>query len=245
MVRHLLALIVITTCTGLAIWQAQRLSDRKEVNALLESQTRLPTVALEGLTVEPDADTAYRHVTVRGSFDVEQEVVLQSRSFNKRPGNHLLTPLVTDSGSAVIVDRGWVPIEINGPGSTESLPPKGEVTLTGILLPSEGKSPLGVSDPPPGTVTAIPRVDLHRLEQQLPYPILSSYLRLEEQEPTAVLALPEPVPLPPLDEGPHFEYLLQWAFFALAALVIYAALLRKELRNRLKAGDPKQAKTLG
>lgn len=232
MARHLLAAVVIVSCVGLALWQADRLAERKSENARLTSQTRLAPIALETLIKNPDVDAAYRRVTVKGSFDPAQEVLLQTRSFKGRPGNHLLTPLVTPAGNAVIVDRGWVPIEIDRPGVARAAPPSGEVSLTGILLPTEKKSPLGVSDPPPGMVTAIARVDLERVGDQLPYPIISSYLRLQTQDPAGIQAIPEPVPLPALSEGPHLEYVLQWLFFALVALVVYGALLRREFRSR-------------
>lgn len=237
MVRHLLAVVVIASCVSLGMWQASRLADRKADNALLTSQTRLAPVELESLVDEADVNVVYRRVTVKGTYDQTQEVLLQTRSFKGRPGNHLLTPLILPSGSAVVVDRGWVPIEMDRPRSVDAAPPDGAVTLTGILLPSEKKSPLGVSDPPPGPVTAIARVDLERVGDQLPYPIITSYLRLEKQTPAGPLAIPEPVPLPALSEGPHFEYAMQWALFALVAVVVYGSLLRREFRNRLEVED--------
>ncbi|MEX2553581.1 MAG: SURF1 family protein [Actinomycetota bacterium] len=246
MIRHVLALVVVVACLGLAVWQSQRLQDRKDDNARLSAQTRLPTVALETLLPSPgeSRDSAYRRVTVRGTYDVEQEVVLQSRSFKNRPGNHLLTPLRASSGTAVIVDRGWVPIVINRPGAPLALPPDGEVELTGVLLPGEAKGLFGVSDPPPGVVTAIPRVDLERLNEQLPYSVPGVYLRLEEQKPPAA-DLPEPVPLAALSEGPHLEYALQWGFFALVSAIVYAALIRKESRRSRKQRELTQTAPSG
>lgn len=232
LVRHVLAAVVIASCLGLSLWQAGRLADRKADNARLTSQTRQASVDLQTLMQQPDVDTTYRRVTVTGTYDSGQEVLLLTRSFNGRPGNHLLTPLIMASGGAVIVDRGWVPVDIDRPGAVQAAPPGGEVSLTGILLPTEKKSPLGVSDPPPGPVTAIARVDLARLGDQLPYPITTTYLRLLEQTPAGDQDIPKPVPLPALSEGPHLEYALQWLFFGLVALVVYVCLLRRELRSR-------------
>lgn len=230
LVRHLFALLVIATCVSLSLWQLQRLAQRKADNALLISRTRLPAVELARLDNRPASEAAYRRITVRGRYDRGEEVLLQTRSLKNRPGNHLLTPLVTASGKAVIVDRGWVPIAINQPGAAEARPPDGEVSLTGILLPDEQAGALNISDPPPGTVTAISRVDLGRLGKQLPYPVYPSYLRLTGQAPANSGPLPEPAPLPPPSEGPHRDYALQWAFFALTALVVYVSLLRKQLK---------------
>ena len=246
MFRHVLALVVVVACLGLAVWQLQRLQDRRDENARVSAQTRLPIVGLESLLASPgeSRDAAYRRVTVSGTYDVEQEVVLQSRSFKNRPGNHLLTPLRASSGTAVVVDRGWVPIDINRPGAPQALPPGGEVELTGVLLPGETKGLFGISDPPPGVVTAIPRVDLERLNEQLPYSVPRVYLRIEEQIPAAA-ALPEPVPLAALNEGPHLEYALQWGFFALVSVIVYAALIRKESRHSRKLRELTQTAPSG
>jgi surfeit locus 1 family protein len=245
-IRHVLALIVVVACLGLAFWQVQRLQDRKADNARLTAQTRLPVVRLETLlasAVDP-RDAAYRRVSVDGTYDVDREVILQSRSFKDRSGNHVLTPLEAPSGLAVVVDRGWVPIDIDQPGAQAALPPGGPVELTGVLLPGETKGLFGVSDPPPGVLKAIPRVDLERLQEQLPYSVPGLYLRLERQEPKGA-DLPEPVPLPPLSEGPHFDYALQWCFFALAAVAVYSALIRKEVRSRTEPVEDTQAAPSG
>jgi cytochrome oxidase assembly protein ShyY1 len=231
-IRHVLALVVVSTCIGLALWQVQRLEDRRAANARAATQTALPSVPLESLlgsSENPD-DAAYRRVAVRGSYDPDQEVVLRSRSFKNRAGNHLLTPLRTGAETAIVVDRGWVPLEIDEPGAGQALPPRGQVELTGILLPTEGRSAFGLADPPPGKADSVARVDLERLGQQLPYPIAPLYLRLTGQEPRGG-ALPEAVPLERAGEGPHFDYAVQWSFFALASLVVYLALIRKEARN--------------
>jgi cytochrome oxidase assembly protein ShyY1 len=230
-IRHVLALIVVTTCIGLAIWQVQRLEGRRATNARLTAQATRPVVPIESLgSLTYSEDLAYRRVSMSGTFDPGEEVVLRSRNFKGRPGNHLLTPIRIGPQSAILVDRGWVPLEIDRPGAEPALPPKGEVELTGILLPPEGKGAFGLSNPPPGEVDSIPRVDLERLQQQLPYRIAPLYLRLSTQEPRGP-ALPEPVPLEPLSEGPHLDYAVQWSFFAAASLVVYLALIRKEARS--------------
>ena len=245
-VRHVLAFVVVATCIGLALWQVQRLQDRRAENSRLAARAKLPVVQLEtllGSAGDPD-EAAYRRVTASGTYDSAEEVLLRSRSHKNRPGNHLLTPLRT-GGTAVVVDRGWVPIEIGEPGAEQALPPSSEVEVEGILLPAEGRGAFGIADPPPGEVDSLPRVDLERLEKQLPYPIAPLYLRLTRQQPAGA-DLPEPVPLAPLNEGPHFDYAVQWSFFALASLIVYLALIRREARGNVRpAPQPNDAPAAG
>ncbi|HEX2054318.1 MAG TPA: SURF1 family protein, partial [Actinomycetota bacterium] len=242
-VIHLLTLTIVVVCVSLALWQLGRLEHRRGENARLEAQMRLPVSDIDRLLTSADAgsdelaEAGYRTVRAEGTFDSSQQVILQSRGLGNKPGNHLLTPLVLQSGEAVLVDRGWVPLPTDDEVLAQSAPPAGAVKVEGVLLPSEERGFLGVSDPPPGRVTAIPRIDLERLAGQLPYPLYPLYLRLLDQQPANSGALPEPVPIPPPDEGPHRDYALQWFAFAGTALIIYLGLMRRE-RDRLRqAGE--------
>ena len=49
--------------------------------------------------------------------------------------------------------------------------------------------------------------------------------------------MPEPIPKPELDEGPHLNYAGQWFIFALLTIIVYPLLLRRVARRRLE-GDP-------
>lgn len=240
---HLLTLTIVAVCVSLAFWQLRRLEERRAGNERLEAQMDLPVVGLDRLlgsaAASPDAvsEAGYRTVSARGTYDPDEQVILQSRSLDSRSGNHLLTPLVLESGEAVLVDRGWVPLPTDDQVLAESAPPSGSVTVEGVLLPSEEKGFLGVSDPPPGEVTAIPRIDLERLAGQVPYPLYPLYLRLADQQPGNPGPLPEPAPIPPPDEGPHLEYAIQWFAFAGTALIVYLGLMRREAAKRRRAEE--------
>ncbi len=220
---HLMTLTIVAVCLAMASWQLARLQDRRAENSRLVAQSRLEPAGLGDLLPGADAraglvnDADFRRTVVSGTYDAGEQVILQSRSFDGRQGNHLLTPLVLPSGEAIFVDRGWVPLPTTDEVLDDATAPSGQVTLEGVLLPSEKKGFLGVSDPPPGDVSATPRVDLERLAGQLPYHLYPLYLRLQVQDPANV-ELPKPVPIPAPDEGPHMEYTVQWLLFAGTAL---------------------------
>ena len=78
----------------------------------------------------------------------EHEFVLYGRTQNSQAGNHLLTPLLLAGGHAILVDRGWVPLDIDEPGAPGAAPPSGDVDVEGVLLSSEGGPPgaVGTAD---------------------------------------------------------------------------------------------------
>jgi surfeit locus 1 family protein len=225
-----ITLVVSTTCIRLAIWQWHRLSDRRAYIAAVDAGASLPPIPLAELfpASEVGGSEAYRRVVATGEYDVAHEIVLYGRTLKEQPGNHLLTPLVLPDGRAVIVDRGWVPFEMNSPPVAGALPPAGTVEVTGILEPTD---PPGQAGPAAGPITTTTTVDVSRLAQQLPYRVLPLYLWLQSQSPEQTNSEPAPAPLPPLDEGPHLGYLIQWLTFAVIFLGGYALLVWREIRR--------------
>src|SRR5207253_8681705 len=139
--------------------------------------------------------------------------------FNNRPGSDVLTPLVTSNGRALIVNRGFVPLGIDKPGSSQTTPPSGDVTVTGILLPSETRGVLGQKEPLSGHLSTIVRIDVVRIRQQLPYDVFSAYLLLSAQQPAQSGSMPQLESyIPDLTNGPHLSYAIQWFLFAVIAI---------------------------
>lgn len=207
-----IAVIVAVVCVRLGFWQLDRLHGRRAVNALLVAKESAPPVDIASATGA--ANLAYAHVTATGTYDPAHEVVLSGRTFQDQPGNHVLTPLVLADGSAILVDRGWVPLDVDTPPvGGAAAAPSGTVTVTGLALP-----PDAVSNPTPSPAPSIvTRIDVGIAG--LPYPLAPVYVLLATQDPPQAGGLPAAVPPPVPDEGPHMSYALQWFSFAAIAVV--------------------------
>jgi cytochrome oxidase assembly protein ShyY1 len=238
----LLAALVAAVCVRLGVWQIARLHERNAFVAALHRGSSQPPVPIVSLIpndgpVDPDS-VRYRRVTVTGTYDTRREVVLYGRGLSAEVnGNHVLTPLLMPGGTAVVVDRGWVPAGNDTPPVSGAAPPPGTVTLTGILIPSEGGLPGEGGGPP---VTETTRVDLAQLASQLPYRVVPLYLLLQTHTPGEA-ALPKPAPFLLPSAPPHLSYAIQWFSFASIALVGAVILIRKERR----AGAPDGAGRAG
>ncbi len=227
------ALLIAVTCVGLGIWQIARLHQKQQYNAAVRAGlAAAPEPVSTLLPVGTDPQTVrYRRAAASGTYDVDREIVLYGRSREGQAGNHLLTPLVMADGSAVIVDRGWVPVGISAPGDAAAAPPSGPVEVDGVLFASEGGPPGSVGTVSPAETT-LARVDLARIQAQLPYPIAPVYLLLQTQSPAQASSLPIPATLPKLSEGPHLSYAVQWFTFAMIALIGFIVLALRERRER-------------
>lgn len=242
---HLLALTLVVLFVNFGFWQLRRHEERGAYNALVgmrlaaEPEPYPQLRARLSLEAPPEdaASIAYRRAVSKRPVTSAREVLLRSRALNGQPGYHVLTPLLLEDGSALLVDRGWVPFELDTPPVAEAAPPAGPVTVSGTLLPRQTQpAGLGAKDPPTGELDAVFWVDTERLSAQLPYRLDPVYLELTAQSPAQEGPLPRPLPPPELDGGPHLSYALQWFSFALIGVVGYAFLLRSVLRERRAAG---------
>lgn len=244
---HLFVLAAVVLFISLGFWQLRRLDERRARNAVITSRTAEPVAPVdEVLPVGADyADAeavAYRTVRSSGTYDADGQVLVRGRSLGGAPGSWVLTPLVREDGTAVIVNRGWVP----NSGQLEGVPddvevPSGTVTVTGLLLPTEERAGMGPQDPPDGTLTNLARADIARIAEQAETPLVPAYVQLRDQDPEPGAAAPTVLAPPAVDEGPHLSYAAQWFFFAAIPVVGYPIILRRkaedEERERSDASD--------
>lgn len=223
------ALVVSTGCVLMGWWQIDRLSGRHDRNDLLERSLAAEPVApgqlLDGST-PLDEDAEYRRVELTGRYDVAHQLLARTRPYEGRVGYYVLTPLVPESGPALLVNRGWVPTEMTEAGPEVPEPPAGPVTVTARLRPTEPRSTTG--QPPAGQVT---RIHLPTIADQVPYALYGAYADLEAQEPSPE-ETPERIPPPEPAEGPHLAYAFQWFLFAGIALVGVGVLARREAADQ-------------
>ena len=131
----LLALLTLL-CLGLGVWQVERRAWKLDLIASVEARRRAPAAPAPGprkwreLTAARDA---YRRVRVAGVFDHARATRVQATTALGQ-GAWLLTPLVTQEGWTVLVNRGFVPA---GPAAVSA--PPGPVTVAGLLRITEPK----------------------------------------------------------------------------------------------------------
>jgi len=220
----------------LGFWQLDRLEQRRTSNQVNQLRSEAGPLPLQDVLVSVGDDLAslrYRRVTVSGVYDTAREVLIRSQVELGQAGFHVITPLVLDDGTAVLVNRGWVPLTMDRP-PVDAAPVSGEVTVEGWIHLTQVRPPLGPKEPS-GHLDVFNRVDIDRISQQVAEPLAPVYLVvMGEKGPN----LPIPVDLPDFsDEGPHLSYAIQWFAFALIALVGFYFLLRNRGAGRGRRRD--------
>lgn len=235
---HLFVFACVVAFVFLGLWQFDRLMGRRESNDVIRQRQSMPVVPVgEVMSVEDPAtsvsDAVFRQVTMTGTYATEDQVLIRNRSNQGSPGYWVVTPLATGDGEALVVNRGWIPIQTGDEASPDFYaPPSGTVTVTGLVVDSQEQSGLGVSDPPEGKLAALSRVDVPRLQQQVDDRLFPMFVNLVSQDPAEAAQLPEPVPPPELTDGSHLNYTGQFLIFATLTVVVYPLLLRRTARDK-------------
>lgn len=127
-------LLVIAGLIALGVWQVQRLGWKRALIAQVEHRLAAPPVPAPG----PDRwshigrGDAYTRIAVHGIFRNDAETFVQAAT-ELGGGYWVLTPLDTDRGFTVLVNRGFVPAD----GRNDHDRPAGPVTVSGLLRVTE------------------------------------------------------------------------------------------------------------
>ena len=232
MVAHVIVVALAILFINLGFWQLRRLDERRLENTVGESRVDSAPAEL-GLLLEASGDDIdsleFRRATATGVFQPDDEVLIRSQVHQGVAGFHVITPLLGEGGNAVLVNRGWVPLDADQVPVGAAPPPDGTVTVTGWVRPSQTRGALGPSDPDDGRLVTMSRVDVDRIQEQVSYELEPVYLSmLDDLEGDLPIAAPAPSFD---DDGPHLAYAIQWFSFALIGLVGYFFLLRRAARR--------------
>ena len=211
--KTLIALLLVLLCLWAAQWQYHRGVDRHARNTLIVEQSRLSEVRLSELTGNIDS-FEWRKITIQGSFDDENQILLRNRYSEGVYGFEQLTLFEFDARK-IWIDRGWIKA-----GSNATIPPQLQKTNENIVNIT-GRLRVD-SSLPQGKFFAVSNNAQRDLVSQLDARkgIQTEDFYVDLISVSDASMIPDvAVELPELSDGPHMAYALQWIFFA--ALTIY------------------------
>ncbi|HSP05015.1 MAG TPA: SURF1 family protein [Acidimicrobiales bacterium] len=222
---HLFALACVVAFVGLGLWQLDRHDQRAERNATIEARADLPADPIaDALRDAGDDDEALRFRTVAASGTYgEGDLLVDNRSKDGLPGAWVLTPLVLDDGTTLVVNRGF---QFNDGGRVDPEPaPDGPVSIEGTATTWEDDG-CGVRRDDAGEPVGMACLRRSAAEEAFGGDVLPVVVQRQTSTPPAADAL-APVPLPELDAGPHRSYAVQWFIFAALTAIVYVLILRR------------------
>lgn len=206
----------------LGLWQISRYFDRQAFNRHYIMQQALPMMDLTTSTLNDLEKFEYRKVLVRGTYDHQYSIARANQYFEGNLGYGLMTPLVLEDGSAIFIDRGWIPVGINpNEPNWDEFTQELEVEIEGVLRNSVNTFGDGKNQDEKIWVDFYPG-DLQKI---IPYPIAHVFIQPNISDgniPPIIVTIPVEI-----TEGPHLSYAGQWFAFGLLLLIGYPFVLRK------------------
>ncbi len=205
---------------GLGLWQVERGEWKADLLARIERQNAAPPAVLPARIDDPAA-WEFRRVRVEGRFLTGREMPLAGRIHGGQPGYHIVTPLLrTDrpDAPAVLVNRGFVPVDRLDPATRPHSLPAGPVMVEGIArLPSERNWAQPDNDP------------ARNIWYWPDIPAMAALADLDPVAPLILQAAPGPdsptlpIPLEPRIDLPnnHFQYAFTWFALAVGLVAVY------------------------
>ncbi|MFC5993440.1 SURF1 family protein [Pseudonocardia hispaniensis] len=223
---------VIACYTFLAPWQFSREAQRDAEQQAIEASYTVPPVPLDRLVPvggEITARVEWQQVSISGTYLPEAETLVRLRVVGGKPAFEVLTPMRTDDGRLITINRG----SVTSPGQgvpSYAAPPSGTVTVVGRLRVNE-------TDPQGRAVLTI---DGHRQLYAADSRPLAAAAGLDLVPGYVQLSADQPGVLTPLDVAAptggapfsNLSYALQWLTFGVIALVALGYFIRLEILQR-------------
>lgn len=225
---------------ALGVWQVKRMAWKHDLITRVETRVKAPPVAAPGPAVATQdqanwgniSENAYLHVRASGQFLHDREALTQAVT-DLGPGFWVMTPLKTDAGFTVLINRGFVPADRRDQATRRQALPSGPVEITGLLRLTEPDGGfLRSNDPATGRwhsrdVAAIAQAQ--SLQNVAPYFIDADSTPNPGGYPVGGLTVVR-------FTDNHLVYAVTW--FALALMVVVAAVFvaRFDARRRKETG---------
>ena len=211
---------------ALGSWQVHRLIWKTELNEERRAQHQAEAVMLPADLADPDS-FAYRRVWLEGRFRHEAEMFLAARTFDRRVGYQIITPFERSDGPAVLVNRGWVPLESKEPETRLGGQTGGTFRLEGIVVPGGRAGWFTPDNEPENNIWFWTDTEALAAKAGIPPP---SYL-------VDAGSTPNPGGLPIGGQtkvelrSQHMQYIVIWYALAISLAVIYVIYMRRNPRT--------------
>lgn len=233
-------LLALPLLIKLGVWQLDRAAQRQQaLHAVEQIRSEPPVAASDPRLLE--LGSPYVHTELQGDLDWSRQFLLDNQVHNTVAGFEVLTPIVFESGRAILLSRGWIPPTLRG--KPDLSPPE-----TG---PLENTTLKGLAVVPPPRLTAVQKTINAKkaadpADAQWPIVIVEEdFAKMSEQlglELVPRVLQPESIDFgyaqiwQPVRRGPllNYGYAVQWFAMALLLLggVIYFNLRRSEPTTR-------------
>lgn len=219
--------LLLAVLLWLGSWQIRRAHDKRGLETSYAEASQGEGVPLDS-NIAPPGDGHVIAVSVSGRYVPDRQLLLDNQSERGRPGYHVWTPFRLESGTTVVVDRGWIPLEAREMPIDVS-PEARQIRGLWRALPRPG---LRLETRPAGAPAAYPFIvqypEVADLAILIGENVLPGVLLLGEREADGFVRAWNPAAgFPP---SRHYAYAAQWFALAATLLVLFVRINLKRTR---------------
>lgn len=232
-------LLVVVILCALGVWQVERLAWKEDLIARVNARLTAAPIAAPSPPDWPHLDLAaaeYTPVTVAGTFlnDLEAHVIYTLTEPKGRLGGvgfMVMTPLRTDAGWIVYVNRGFVPREKIDPVTRSGGQIAGQTKVVGLLRRPAGRSWVGPADKAARNEWFSRDPALYAAAAGLPRGDVAPYIIDAAFDPALPGGLPQGGETVVSFPNNHLGYAITWFGLAVAAVGVFMAFAIGRLRR--------------
>jgi cytochrome oxidase assembly protein ShyY1 len=218
-IPFLAALLVILAGMALGNWQTRRAAEKLGIEQAMQMRSAEPPLQLTADQTDK-VFPEFRRVVVEGQFLADWPLYLENRPYQGRVGFYLLMPLrMADSGTTVLVARGWLPRDSLERTRLPQIPvPAGMVRIEGMIRHSAGRV-LQLGEPAviePGAI--LQNLEVADFAKASKLPLQNFVIQQTNATPDTLI---RDWPLPSAGVDKHRGYAFQWYALAATALVFF------------------------
>ncbi|HEY8160090.1 MAG TPA: SURF1 family protein [Methylobacter sp.] len=222
LIPTLVYLCVLPALIALGMWQLDRAEQKR---AFLKAQEQAAATETLHLTTAVENNTKalrYRNVEVAGHYDVAHQFLIDNQISDGKAGYFVLTPFIlTGETKAVLVNRGWIPLNQNRSILPDLHINKAEAVITGRInnFPSVGIKLAGAEIPSEGWPSIVQVVDNNVLAKKLGYPLFQFQVELAKELPDGYKREWHTITI--MQPEQHTAYAIQWFALALTLTILF------------------------
>jgi len=216
-------LVLLVLLCSLGVWQLGRSEEKR----LFLKQQELGAASAEIIILSNHTDIKadelrYKKTQVTGQYDTAHQFLIDNQVSAGKVGYFVLTPFIVQGGATgVLVNRGWVPLNLDRTVLPEVEIKDESTVVNGRInhFPSVGIKLAGAEIPTDSWPAVLQVVDVDVLAKKLTYPLMPFQIELAKDQPAGfkrdwqatTIMLPEQ----------HIAYAIQWFALAVTLTILF------------------------
>jgi len=215
-------LILVSGLLTLGFWQLGRSVEKEKFLQVQSERLASESLSITSTTDDNLDPIRYKSASIQGRYDSDRQILIDNQMNGGKVGYFVLTPFIlASSNKAILVNRGWVPLNKDRRVLPDVTFKSGESLIKGRIngFPSVGLKLTGAEIPSNTWPAVVQVVDNQVLAKILGYQLFQFQLELDKDQANGfvrdwqinLLMTPER----------HIAYAVQWFGLALTLTVLF------------------------